>query len=242
MRDILLYVHTHKPIPGQLGEWQLGLSCLDVPGVGLIPPAVPGVRMDEFDSFAHVARCRDAVYVGVCHYRRRPLFSNQHHLIHGKVFASPNQENMEPLNSKFQADAALNILKSYDVIQYRPNTLELNIREQWDIFYPPEAFSLFTEVLASLGMGSSLGFYEHNNAHVWASLMICRHELFSEFTHVALNVIRILMNSQDFKKIMSDQKNERIPPLLIERLVPFWVFHKRLKSAYVPCVCLEPGI
>ena len=242
MKDILLYVHTHKPLADRPGDWQPVLANREVPGATLVPPAMPGVRLDEFDSFAHVARNRDAVHVGVCQYRRRPVFTTQHRVKPAKIYPGPVEDNAPMLTDPRQADAALDILKSHDVIQYRPFTLEVNYLEQWGIFGPPAAFRLFTDVLAGLGMGSSLGFYEHSNAHVWASLMVCRHEIFAEFTHVALNVIRILMNDSDFRELMSDPKHERVPALLLERLAPFWVFHKRLKSAHVPCVCLEPGI
>ena len=242
MKDILLHIHTHKPLVEEACEWQPVLSNVAVEGAELVPPAMPGVRLDEFDSFARVAARREAVHVGICQYRRRPLFSNQHHVKIPKIYAGENPENLQLLKMHSQADAALEILKSHDVIQYRPVILEVNVREQWSMYNDPKAWSLFTGVLAGLGMGSSLGWYETTNAHVWASLMVCRHEILAEFTHVALNVVRILMNDSDFRELMADPKNERVPALLLERMVPFWVFHRRLKSAHVPCICLEPGI
>ena len=242
MRDILLYVHTHKPLADRPGDWQPVLSNREVPGATLVPPAIPGVRLDEFDSFAHVAGNRDAVHVGVCQYRRRPLLAAQHQVVDYKAYAGPAEEIGPHLAGSAHADAALDILKSHDVIQYRPCMIGLNIREQWERYHVPAAFRLFTDVLAGLGMGSSLGFYEHSNAHVWASLMVCRHEIFAEFTRTALNVVRVLMDDSDFRNLVTDPANGRVPALLLERLVPFWVFHRRLRSAFVPCIKLEPRI
>jgi len=242
MKDLLLYIHTHKPFFHPPCEWQPVLANQPVEGAELVPPAMPGVRLDEFDSFARVARQREAVHVGVCHYRRRPLFINHVHCEKPKVYAGPPEESVPVLTLPIQADSALDILKSHDVIQYRPSILKVNHREQWGMYSDPKAWTIFTGVLAGLGMGSSLGFYEQSNAHVWAGLMVCRHELFAEFTHVALNVARILMNDPDFLDLMKDEKNARVPALLLERLVPFYVFHRRLRSAFVPCVCLEPNI
>jgi hypothetical protein len=51
------------------------LATVDVEGADKIAQAMPGTRLDEFDSIAYASGLASD-YVGVCHYRRRPVFTN----------------------------------------------------------------------------------------------------------------------------------------------------------------------
>jgi len=236
MKDFLLYVHTHKPLYSHNCDWKKMASTNGVENSIKIHNGIDGVRLDEFDSFVAITK-EDSKYLGVCHYRRRPLFFEQERHIHAKIFLEPNEKNLSFLCSKEQKDSAIKILESHDVIQYRPYMLPMNYREQFGFFTPVEAFDIMVDVLSQLGMGDSRGFYLNSNAHVWATLMIASKEIFCKYVDFIKNIARLLCERGDFKPFL--EKNDRLIPLLLERLTPFWIFHNRLKSAFVPAVILE---
>ena len=236
MKDILLYVHTHKPLYASNCDWKKMVSTQDVDGATRIPFGIDGVRLDEFDSFINI-KDEDAKYLGVCHYRRRPLFLNQTRSTHPKIFIDPTGENLNLLCSEDQRLAAIEILDSHDVIQYRPCMLEIDYREQFGCYTPLEAFDIMVDVLKQLGMSKSVGFYKTSNAHVWATLLVTTKEILSLYAEFVVNVVKIMLARDDFQKLLIT--NNRLLPLMLERLTPLWVFHNRLKSAFVPAVILE---
>lgn len=239
MKDIQLNIHTHKNLYINPSSWSNAFSTIDVENAEKIPQAIPGVRLDEFDSFA-ATRHTDAKYVGVCHYRRRPLFCSPERWADPKIFIEPTKENLEFIYSEKQRESALEILESHDVIQYRPCYLKINYREQFEFFTPVKAWDIMIELLSDLGMKNSLGFYKFSNAHVWATLFVSKKETFNSYADFAINVAKLLSERDDMKEIIKE--NNRIIALLLERLTPFWIFHNKLKSAFVPMLTLENGI
>lgn len=236
MKDLLLYIHTHKPFPSAPCDWQKTVSTVDVDGAQKIPQAMPGTRLDEFDAIRFAASS-DATYVGVCHYRRRPFLNNQVYCTDSRFYIEPTEENIKFLTTEEHRQAALDILDSHDVIQYRPFMLDMAYRHQFSLFTPVAAWDIMLEVLAQLGLSESLGFYRVSNAHVWCSLFIAKRELVADFIGFALNVARLLGERTDYNALLN--QNPRLTALLLERLTPLYVFHRRLRSAYVPMVCLE---
>ena len=236
MKDIQLNIHTHKNLYLNQCPWSKAFSTIDVENSEKIPQAIPGVRLDEFDSFA-ATKHTDAKYVGVCHYRRRPLFVEPEKWLDPKIFIEPNNENLEFICSEKQRKSALTILESHDVIQYRPCYLAINYRQQFEFFTPVKAWDIMIEILSDLGMKNSIGFYNVSNAHVWATLFVASKETFNLYADFAINVAKLLSERDDMKKLL--EENNRLIPLLLERLTPFWVFHNRLKSAFVPMLVLE---
>jgi len=238
MNEIMVYVHTHIPKYLYPCDWNEALSTVDVPGARKIPNGMPGVRLDEFDSFFEAAKS-ESKYTGVVHYRRRPLFLNQQFCEHSRVYVDPSDKNMSLLCSGKQRDAALKILESHDVIQYRPFYLPMPYRQQFKHFTPVEAWDIMMDVISQMDEGKSLGFYEVSNAHVWCTLMIAKTQVVAQYVDFIKKVINDLHARKDYLDIIS--KKPRVTALLMERLTPFWVFHNRLKSAYVPMVTLEQG-
>jgi len=236
VKDIQLNIHTHKNLYLKPCSWSKAFSTIDVENSEKIPQAIPGVRLDEFDSFA-ATKHTDAKYVGVCHYRRRPLFVEPEKWLDPKIFIEPNNENLEFICSEKQRKSALAILESHDVIQYRPCYLAINYRQQFEFFTPVKAWDIMIEILSDLGMKNSIGFYNVSNAHVWATLFVASKETFNLYADFAINVAKLLSERDDMKKLL--EENNRLIPLLLERLTPFWVFHNRLKSAFVPMLVLE---
>lgn len=236
MKEIQLNIHTHKNLYLNPCSWFKAFSTIDVENSEKIPQAIPGVRLDEFDSFA-ATRYTDSKYVGVCHYRRRPLFFQSEKWSDPKIFIEPTNENLESICSEKQRESALTILESHEVIQYRPCYLRINYREQFEFFTPVKAWDIMIEVLSDLGMADSLGFYKISNAHVWATLLVAKKEIFNSYADFAINVAKLLSERDDMRKLL--EENNRLIPLLLERLTPFWVFHNRLKSAFVPMLVLE---
>ena len=236
MKDLMLFVHTHVDKYPTASAWHRTISTVDVKGAEQIPPAMPGTRLDEFDGIRFAASA-DATHVGVCHYRRRPLFMQQELCHHPRIHMEPTPSNLAMLESSTQRKAALEILQSHDCIQYRPFVLSMGYRQQFALYTPVEAWDILLDVLSRLGLGESLGFYRHSNAHVWCSLLIAKREVVADFSAFALNVAAILAQDPAYAALLA--KTPRLTALVLERLVPLWVFHHRLKSAYVPMVILE---
>jgi hypothetical protein len=239
VKDIQLNIHTHKNLYLNPCSWSRAFSVIDVENAEKIPQALQGVRLDEFDSFA-ATRHTDAKYVGVCHYRRRPLFVEPERCVHPKIFIEPTKENIEFICSEKQRESALEILESHDVIQYRPCYLAINYRQQFEFFTPVRAWDIMIEILSDLGMRNSIGFYKISNAHVWATLFVANKEIFNSYADFAINVAKLLFERDEMKNLLKE--NNRLIPLLLERLTPFWVFHNKLKSAFVPMLTLEKDI
>ncbi len=253
-KAILIYSHFHKNYPYVESKWYQPTShtgSFQTPRCRLIempkdgPLAVPeGIRLDQFESCIHASLSKEAEYVGVTTYRRYPLFVNQHKHPNPKYLMDPTESNLSFLVGKEQEQAALDMLKTYEVIQFRPYVLAENYREQWGCFHNPKAFDIFIEELGDTELAASVSFFDHSNAHVWGPLMIAKWELVAEFTHFYMALVKRLVSRDDFAELLTkgeDKRwaNFRIPGFLGERLVPLWVFHKRLKSGFVPTVVTE---
>ena len=200
--------------------------------------------MGAFESNIHASLNKEAEYVGVTTYQRYPLFVNQHKCPYSKIHLDPTEINLSFFVGKEQEQAALDMLRTYEVIQFRPAVLAMNYREQWGCFSNPKAFDIFIEELCDTELASSVSFFDYSNAHVWATLMIAKWELFAEFTYFYMALLKKLVSRDDFVELLTkDEGNRwadfRIPGFLTERLVPLWVFHKRLKSGFVPMVTTE---
>lgn len=237
MTDITLCIHTHKNLYRHPCDWMRVLATVDVEGADKIAQAMLGTRLDEFDSIAYASGLASD-YVGVCHYRRRPVFTNITNCTAAKVYIEPTAENLGFLCSPDQKQGALDILKNHDVIQYRPCSIAINYRQQFAGFHDVRGWDIMMDVLTHLGMGGSIDFYTMSNYHVWASLFIAPTRVVADFIRFALNVARLLGERQEYSKLL--EANPRLTALLLERLTPLWVFHHRLRSAYVPMIILEP--
>ena len=200
----------------------------------------------EYDSFIHVSLNKEADFVGVNHYRRYPCFLNQHKILDSRIFLEPNEENLKFLNSQNQKNAALDLLKTFEIIHYRPILLGYNVEEQWKMFHSIEAFDIMHKELTKTELNDSLGYFNHNNFHIFASPFITKWEILKEFTDFYISFINKLLERQDFLKILNSNTethsrfiNKRLLSFIGERIIPLWSFHKRLKSISIPCIVTE---
>jgi len=250
LRDLQVYVHTHRPFPFQPSNWLKLVSyerAPDLPGAHKIPDQMPGVRLTWGNSLLALAQ-EEAEASGLFGYRRYALFHNQHRCPHHKLHMEPSAENLDFLGSDLQAEAALDILKSHDFIQYRPYALDMNVREQFAHFSPPKVWDIMVEEIKAVGMGESLGYYETNNQHVWSFLVLARKQVIRDLTAFARDFIARMERRDDLRgyvetgSVSAQGTRHDIHTVYLEYLIPLWVFHNRLRSAYVPLVILEKDI
>ena len=251
-----MYTHFHKDYAFIESDWYKALSNdpkITTPKSEIIEKNNKKfINLDheftigEYDSFIHVSLNKEANFVGVNHYRRYPYFLNQHKILDSRIFLEPNEENLKFLNSEDQKNAALDLLKTFEIINYRPILLADNVEEQWKIFHSIEAFNIMYKELTKTELNDSLGYFNHNNFHVFSSPFITKWEILKEFTDFYISFINKLLERQDFLKILNSNIethprfiNKRLLSFIGERLIPLWAFHKRLKSIYIPCVVIE---
>ena len=238
MSGLLLLSVTHKPYRVPPCDWIRQVSVFDVEGARKIPEAMPGWRLDSFDA-DKAAMDEDAEYVGVTTYRRYPVFLDQHRITQPKLFAEPKQDILDYLASPDQRDAALRLLASHDVIQFRPWYLSYCNQEQFCLYLPAEAWEILMGVLDHLGMGASLGDCETNNAHVWCNLFIARRDVFCRYAEFVFRAAAMLVSDGRFRAMA--EANKRLLPMCLERIAPLYALHYRLRSAFVPLLTLEEG-
>ena len=250
MKDLQVYVHTHRPFPFQPSRWLKLVTherAPDLPGAWKIPDQMPGVKLRSLNSVLRLAE-EEAEVLGCWGYRRYALFHNQHRCPHHKLHMEPSGENLDFLGSEMQAEAIHKILKSHDIIQYRPFVLDMNMREQYAHFSPPEVWDIMVEEIKAVGMGESLGYFEANNQHVWCALSFAKRQVFCDLVAFIRDFIARMQRREDFRpfwesgSVSSNGTRHCMHEVYYEYLVPFWVFHNRLKSAHVPMVILEKGI
>ena len=249
MRDLQVYVHAHRPFPFQPSNWLKLVSnaCDDVPGAEKLADRMPGVPLQSWNSFLALADA-DAENVGLLSYRRYPLFTAQHRCVHYKIHMDPTPETMRYLASDEQAAAALALLDSHDVIQFRPYILNMNVREQFACYSPPALWDLMLEELEGMGLGESLGYFEANNAHVWNALLVAKRGVVAECAEFVAELCRRLQDREAYRRIATEKfvspngVRHNMIEVAPEYAIPLWVFHKRLRSAYVPLVALDKNI
>lgn len=256
MKEIQMYTHFFKNYPFIESNWYKPLSNnheVTNPKSEIIEKnnnkfinLHDQFSIGEYDSFIHISLNKEANFVGINHYRRYPYFLHQHKILDSKIFLEPNEENLKFLTSQDQKNAALDLLKTFEIIHYRPILLQYNVEEQWKIFHSIETFDIMLEELSKTELSNSLGYFNHNNFHIFASPFITRWEILKEFTDFYIKFINKLLDRQDFLKILNSNIethqrfiNKRLLSFIGERLVPLWTFNKRLKTGYIPCIVTE---
>lgn len=246
-RKLLVYIYTHRPFPFHEADWLKFVtnSWDNVPNAEKLECDIQNIKLFWVNALLNLIK-EEAEYVGIFGYRRYPLFINHFHHAEPRFYLDPTPELMEKLASQEQADIALHILESHDVIQFRPYPLGMNVREQFTFYKPKQVWDIIIEEFSKLGLRSSLGYLEHNNAHVWTSSFITHRQIAADYAKFVLDLVFRLNQRDDFKKIADLQEfasaSKSIHPLhewAVELSTPLWFFHHRFKSAYVPMVCLE---
>jgi hypothetical protein len=256
MKEIQMYTHFFKDYPFVESNWYKALSNnpeITTPKSEIIKKnnkkfvnLDDKISIGEYDSYIHISSNKEADFVGINHYRRYPYFLNQHKVLDSKVFFEPNEENLKFLTSQDQKNAALDLLKTFEVILSRPIHLSYNVEEQWKMAHSIQAFDIMREELTKTELSESLGYFDHNNLHIFAYHLITKWEILKEFTDFYIKFINKLVGREDFLTILNSDIethprfiNKRLLSFIGERLVPLWVFHKRLKSAHIPCIVTE---
>lgn len=248
-----MYTHFYKDYPFVESDWHTPLSNeenVKYPKCKIIPKHKnlnPSLSIGEYDSFIYVAQNpKESKYVGINHYRRYPDFLNHNYYqAYVSRYMPPIESTFKYLTSNEQKEMALNLLNNCDIIHYSYKVLPENYVEQWCPEHPKKAFDILLEELSIKGYGKSIDFFYNSNQHIWGSPFITKWETLKEYVEFYLNIINSLLLRNDFVELTNDPverrySNKRLLCFIGERLIPFWSYHNKLNSLFVPFVGTEP--
>jgi hypothetical protein len=184
--------------------------------------------------------CKDADYVGICHYRRYFNFYNPFYNFKPSAQKKIKIDNFKKTklfktNGEILEKKIIKILSEYDVILCRPykfknttltqNYCEDHRKEDWDLTKKIiiEKYPQYTEsIVTHLDEGRMF--------HV-ANMMICSKKMWDDYYSWLFS---ILFELESKVSIPKDDYQARIFGFISERLINLYVYHNKLKIKAIP--------